>query len=75
MNQWTSLAHTITVSLCQHFGWFPVNGGTAVQCQRCLMVVTDDEVRAFARHHRVMSDDVRPGTVLAKQLHAPWAGL
>lgn len=60
------------VRTCHHKGWFPVLGGTAVMCARCTVIVTDYEVRAFARRHGKRPEEVEPGRQLATKLGAPW---
>lgn len=56
----------------KHSGWFNVHS-SFVQCPGCLVLVSDAEVHAFAKRTGRSDDDVRPGTVLAQKLHAPWA--
>lgn len=69
--EWDEVQDIARVRLCHHRDWYQV-GSTYVQCAKCGVLVSDMEVRRFAKNHGVSSDAVRPGTILAKKLHAPW---
>lgn len=70
---WREIGTYAKVKLCHHKGWFPAAHGTAEQCPRCGLTVTDLDVIRFARAHRVAVDQVRPGRTLAARLNAPWS--